>query len=337
MNTSAPGWLPDPGGRHEYRYWNGTSWTNDVATNGVTSVDPPVGHLPPPGGAPTGAPASPGGPATTGDQPAASPDAAGGPGATAVHGAPTAPHDAVTGAYGPPTEAYDAPTVAQGPQTATHQAPPGYGPSGAYPVTDQGMPAPAPAPRSGPPKGLLIGIGALAVALIAGVGWALTRDDGDDTAGDDIASVDIEDPADGGTADDLDESLGDLGELEDELGDLEDSLGDMEDLGESFGDLGTGSVDIGEFDADLDLTDPADVDEAVEQMVAAGVPEEMARCSIENMIAVLGAERLDDISRSSDPDGELTPEETNELVGAMMTCAFENMDEMEGLGEPFGG
>jgi hypothetical protein len=335
MNTSAPGWLPDPGGRHEYRYWNGTSWTNDVATNGVTSVDPPAGHLPPPDGAPAaGAAASPGGPSTTGDRHAASPDAAGDPGATAAHGAPTAAQDAVTGAYGPPTAPYDAPTVAQGPQTATYQAPPGYGPSGAYPMTDQGVPAPA--QKSGPPKGLLIGIGALAVALIAGAGWALTRDD-DDTAGDGIPSVDVEDPTDSGTPDDLDESLGDLGELEDELGDLEDSLGDMDDIGESFGDLGTGSVDIGEFDGDLDLTDPADVDEAVEQMVAAGVPEEMARCSIENMISVLGAERLDDISRSSDPDAELTPQETNELVGAMMRCAFENMDEMEGLGESFGG
>jgi hypothetical protein len=34
------GWLPDPTGRHEYRYWNGTSWTRHVADKGVRSTDP---------------------------------------------------------------------------------------------------------------------------------------------------------------------------------------------------------------------------------------------------------------------------------------------------------
>ena len=34
------GWYPDPTGRFEQRYWNGTGWTADVATGGATSVDP---------------------------------------------------------------------------------------------------------------------------------------------------------------------------------------------------------------------------------------------------------------------------------------------------------
>ena len=33
-------WYPDPMGRHQYRYWNGTEWTDDVANNGVTAKDP---------------------------------------------------------------------------------------------------------------------------------------------------------------------------------------------------------------------------------------------------------------------------------------------------------
>jgi hypothetical protein len=35
-----PQWHPDPSGRHELRYWNGTTWTDDVSDNGVTSTDP---------------------------------------------------------------------------------------------------------------------------------------------------------------------------------------------------------------------------------------------------------------------------------------------------------
>jgi hypothetical protein len=39
MNSPAPGWHPDPTSRHQYRYWDGTSWTDDVADGGVASTD----------------------------------------------------------------------------------------------------------------------------------------------------------------------------------------------------------------------------------------------------------------------------------------------------------
>jgi Protein of unknown function (DUF2510) len=39
MNSPAAGWLPDPTSRHEYRYWDGTRWTDDVADRGVASTD----------------------------------------------------------------------------------------------------------------------------------------------------------------------------------------------------------------------------------------------------------------------------------------------------------
>ena len=40
MSAPTPGWNPDPSGRHEYRYWDGSNWTDDVSDNGVTSIDP---------------------------------------------------------------------------------------------------------------------------------------------------------------------------------------------------------------------------------------------------------------------------------------------------------
>jgi hypothetical protein len=35
------GWLIDPSGRHERRYWSGTEWTEHVTDGGVPGIDPP--------------------------------------------------------------------------------------------------------------------------------------------------------------------------------------------------------------------------------------------------------------------------------------------------------
>jgi hypothetical protein len=37
----APGWLVDPSGRHEKRYWSGSEWTEHVTDGGVPGIDPP--------------------------------------------------------------------------------------------------------------------------------------------------------------------------------------------------------------------------------------------------------------------------------------------------------
>jgi hypothetical protein len=37
----APGWLIDPSGRHERRYWSGSEWTEHVTDGGVPGTDPP--------------------------------------------------------------------------------------------------------------------------------------------------------------------------------------------------------------------------------------------------------------------------------------------------------
>ena len=57
----AAGWLADPGGAHELRYWDGSAWTDHVSDQGVAAVDPPAGPLPPPAGAESPAPATGGG------------------------------------------------------------------------------------------------------------------------------------------------------------------------------------------------------------------------------------------------------------------------------------
>jgi uncharacterized membrane protein YhaH (DUF805 family) len=37
--TAPAGWLPDPTGRHELRYWDATQWTHHVSDKGVPGVD----------------------------------------------------------------------------------------------------------------------------------------------------------------------------------------------------------------------------------------------------------------------------------------------------------
>jgi hypothetical protein len=63
--SEAAGWQPDPFGRHEHRYWDGSAWTAHVSDAGVTSTDEPVpspeGMPPPPPPTPAPAPAGGGG------------------------------------------------------------------------------------------------------------------------------------------------------------------------------------------------------------------------------------------------------------------------------------
>lgn len=38
-----PGWYPDPMGRFDHRYWNGTAWTDSVSRQGIQYDDPVQG------------------------------------------------------------------------------------------------------------------------------------------------------------------------------------------------------------------------------------------------------------------------------------------------------
>jgi hypothetical protein len=50
-------WLPDPSRRFQVRYWDGTSWTGYVATNGQASIDPSDSTWAPPSAPPPPPPA----------------------------------------------------------------------------------------------------------------------------------------------------------------------------------------------------------------------------------------------------------------------------------------
>jgi len=45
--NNPPRWAADPTGRHQYRYWDGNDWTDQVSDNGVVATDPPVADVPP--------------------------------------------------------------------------------------------------------------------------------------------------------------------------------------------------------------------------------------------------------------------------------------------------
>lgn len=40
--TTPAGWYPDPSGRYELRYWDGSAWTEHVSRQGQQFTDPPV-------------------------------------------------------------------------------------------------------------------------------------------------------------------------------------------------------------------------------------------------------------------------------------------------------
>lgn len=46
-STNPPNWYPDPFGRHEFRWYDGVQWTDQVSSHGKQTVDPPTGaHVP---------------------------------------------------------------------------------------------------------------------------------------------------------------------------------------------------------------------------------------------------------------------------------------------------
>lgn len=68
-SSASADWHKDPMGRHEYRYWNGTAWTEHVSDRGVRSVDPLVAQG---GGGETSVPNEESAPASTAETPAVS-------------------------------------------------------------------------------------------------------------------------------------------------------------------------------------------------------------------------------------------------------------------------
>jgi hypothetical protein len=235
MNAPAPGWNPDPTGRHEYRYWDGGNWTDDVSDNGITSVDPVAGGASVPG----------------------------------AGGAPTA--------VGPTTQQYAPQAGGFPPQDG------GYNPYGS------GQLPPARPAKSGPSTGLIVGLAAVAVAVIVGLAFILTSGDDDgDTAADDIASS-------GSTGDEGDAGLGDLGD-------------DLGELGESGEDLSTeGIVDL--------------IASGIEIEADGLVTHDQAVCAAQAMVDHFGVEGLLEAGgNGEDPFASASTEDQAAIITSMTDC-----------------
>lgn len=161
MSEHPPGWHPDPRGRHEYRYWDGTAWTDHVGDRGQASLDPVADVTPageskrPAAGEPAGEPAGAVEPATwrtpelqaeraesRPEEPSESAPAAGGGlwAGRVAEGAATEPRP---GATDPDLDPGPEPAAEQRPASdpAAAGTPPGYGPEPAAGAT----PGPEPA------------------------------------------------------------------------------------------------------------------------------------------------------------------------------------------------
>lgn len=141
MSDNTPGWQPDPTGKHDHRYWDGSQWTDNISDAGVAGTDAFDGSAA----------------ADAGEIDAGEPTVADAP--------------VVSGSEMPPPDATAAwPTTPGAP--AAPAPPPPYVPTGA---------AVPPGGDGGSKKRLLIGGGILAAVAIAVIAFlALSGDDGDD-------------------------------------------------------------------------------------------------------------------------------------------------------------
>ncbi len=158
------GWQPDPTGRHQHRYHDGTSFTAHVADNGVASSDPYVASTPTPPPTQGGPPPVTGsaGPAATPwpgyAQPGASP---------APYGTPPAQPFGQPAPYGsPPAQPFGQPAPYGSPPAQPFGQPAPYGSPPAQPF---GQPGPY-----GPYPGMASPYGAVPQKRRAGRAWVIT-------------------------------------------------------------------------------------------------------------------------------------------------------------------
>jgi hypothetical protein len=214
---------------------------------------------------------------------------AGGAAAAGVGGAPTA--------LGPTTQQY-------GPQAG------GFPPQqGGYDPYGSGQVPPAKPARSGPSTGLIVGLAAVAVAVIVGLAFILTSggdDDGDDTAADDIASSGTTEP--GGDAADGDTGLGDLG-----------------DLGENGEDVSTDGI--------VEL-----IASGIELEADGLVTHEQAVCAAQAMVDHFGVEGLIEAGgNGEDPFATASAEDQAAIITAMTDCIPVDVLAQIGMAQSEGG
>lgn len=295
MNSPAPGWHPDPSGRHEHRYWDGGRWTEHVADAGAQATDPLDA-----GGAAAGT--AQGGGVPTGGSPTARTDAT-----------PTArtgpPGDEPTWLTDPTEPAPgDQPTqVDPTPGGHTRGYPPHDESTQEYPVQPGAAPPPPAAARRGLSPALIVAIAVVVVALVGGIAFLLTSDGDDDTT--DVAD---RDPAEAGEP---------LDEPPEGGGDAGGTGGAGSDV-TLPGDLGQEIGSEGEL---IDL-----MAEGITQESGGAVSREEAVCMSEVIVDRLGFEKLAEMARSgptSNPLEGLTPEEQGDMIGDLVECAPDAMTE----------
>lgn len=204
MSDQQGSWEPDPFGRNQYRWFDGSGWTDNVSNDGVVSSDPPdPGGAPPPGGEAAAEPPAEEPPA----EPEPAPEAAPEPEPAPAEPLPTEPVAAT-----PP------------PATPSGWGAPGSEPTMAMPPT--GAPPPGPTPTQAAAAGggggggnkvpLIIGGVALVALLGAAAFFFLGGDDDDGLSDAERASIVAEITEDGELSGDQADCLVD--ELVDRLG-----------------------------------------------------------------------------------------------------------------------
>jgi hypothetical protein len=178
MNSPTPGWHPDPTARHDYRYWDGWEWTDDVADGGVTAYDP----LPADDGYP-GYETARYGPTSYGSSGNGSSSyrSAGYGSAgygSAGYGSDRGSDRYGSDRYGSDRYGYDDDPYGYGAEPATRRVPDlSYQPP--YYTTDESPIA----TKKGPSARMLVGVGLVAVAMVAGLVFVLaTGGQGDEQA-----------------------------------------------------------------------------------------------------------------------------------------------------------
>ena len=160
MSDIPAGWKPDPRGRHEYRYWDGSQWTDHVSDQGNVSTDPVADASPgdetvattageaeksaifSPESTPTTSAATPADETTS---PGAGEPTVSEPDATAVQPTPAAAESGVP-ASTPPAEESETPAASTTPSAASSSPPGGasaFGGGGASSAPPGGTTVPA--------------------------------------------------------------------------------------------------------------------------------------------------------------------------------------------------
>lgn len=178
MSEQTGSWQPDPFGRHQYRYWDGAEWTDQVADDGVTSVDPPVAD---PAGAVTGE-----GESAAGEGAAPEAAAPAEPPPPAEAAAPVAPAAAVPPSDPQPSTPPAEPQGWGAPDATTAMAatpPPAAPGAGAGAPGGPSEPAPPAASGGGGGSnlpGIIVGVVILLALIGAAVWFFVLRDDDSD-------------------------------------------------------------------------------------------------------------------------------------------------------------